>query len=180
MMDRNVTVINDLDGSKIVLINDIRFKGKREEWKAVEKFLKEYIGEFFVIEESSDKVYISSDFPDEFANSESRIRLKGATAKAKANASQGVPELVRFATGKRHSENRKKKHDMDAKYGWYRYDVRFAIPVYSDQTGMIARYNIYKAVMLVRHAEDDHKYLYDFVELKKETSSPPRSEDRTV
>jgi hypothetical protein len=91
-----------------------------------------------------------------------------------------MPELVRFATGKRHSENRKKKHDMDAKYGWYRYDVRFAIPVYSDQTGMIARYNIYKAVMLVRHAEDDHKYLYDFVELKKETSSPPRSEDRTV
>jgi hypothetical protein len=77
MMDRNVTVINDLDGSKIVLINDIRFKGKREEWKAVEKFLKEYIGEFFVIEESSDKVYISSDFPDEFANSESRIRLNG-------------------------------------------------------------------------------------------------------
>ena len=109
-MDRNVNVINDLDGSKIVLINDIRFKGKRQEWKSVEEYLKEYIGEFYIIEETSDKVFISKDFPDEYANSESRIRLKGAAAKAKANASQGIPELVSIATNKRFARNKKEKH----------------------------------------------------------------------
>lgn len=29
-MDRNVNIITDLDGNKIVLINDIRFKAKKK------------------------------------------------------------------------------------------------------------------------------------------------------
>lgn len=174
-MERNVNIINDLDGRKFVLINDIRFKGKREDWKDVEQYLKEYVGEFYEIEETCDKVYISKDFPDEFANSESRIVLKGAVAKAKANASQAIPELIRIATNPKHSDNTKEKHKQDAKYGWYRYDVRFALPVYNDKSGEIERYNIYKSVMLVRHAEDGKKYLYDFLSIKKETSSPLES-----
>lgn len=33
----NVNIITDVDGKKIVLINDIRFKGKRrEEWEEIE------------------------------------------------------------------------------------------------------------------------------------------------
>lgn len=41
-MDRNVNVITELDGKKIVLINDIRFKvKKREDWKDVEEYLEE-------------------------------------------------------------------------------------------------------------------------------------------
>lgn len=178
--ERNVTVATDLDGSRFVLISDVRFKGKREDWKNVEAFLKEYIGEFYEIEETAEKIFISSDFPDEFANSEYRIRLKGAVSKAKANASQAVPELIQIASNRRFSENRKTKHRSDAKLGWYRYDVRFALPVYNDRTGNVERYNIYKAVMLVRHAEDEKKYLYDFLEIKKETSSPLESEDCTV
>ncbi len=174
-MEKNVNIINDLDGRKFVLINDIRFKGKREDWKDVEQYLKEYVGEFYEIEETCDKVYISKDFPDEFANSESRIVLKGAVAKAKANASQAIPELIRIATNPKHSDNTKEKHKQDAKYGWYRYDVRFALPVYNDKSGEIERYNIYKSVMLVRHAEDGKKYLYDFLSIKKETSSPLES-----
>jgi len=174
-MEKNVNIINDLDGRKFVLINDIRFKGKREDWKDVEQYLKEYVGEFYEIEETCEKVYISKDFPDEFANSESRIALKGAAAKAKANASHAIPELIRIATNPKHSDNTKEKHKQDAKYGWYRYDVRFALPVYNDKSGEIERYNIYKSVMLVRHAEDDKKYLYDFLSIKKETSSPLES-----
>ncbi|MBQ9199289.1 MAG: hypothetical protein IJ141_03855 [Lachnospiraceae bacterium] len=174
-MERNVNLIKDLDGTRIVLINDIRFKGKREEWKEVEEYLKEYVGEFYEIEETCDKVFISTDFPDEYTSSESRMKLKGAVAKAKANASQAIPELIQIATNPTYSENVKKKHENDAKYGWYRYDVRFALPVYNDKTGCVERYNIFKAVMLVRHAEDDKKYLYDFLSIKKETSSPLES-----
>ncbi|MBQ3028902.1 MAG: transcriptional regulator, partial [Lachnospiraceae bacterium] len=141
---RNVSVIQEPDGKKVVLINDIRFKGKnREEWNEIEEYLKEYVGEYYEIEENSDIVYIDSDFPDEFANSESRLALKGPVAKAKANASQGIPELIQIATNESFQENTKKKHATDAKYGWYRYDVRFALPVYDDKTGKLARYNIY-------------------------------------
>ena len=36
-MDKKINIISDLDGRKIVVINDIRFKGKRNiEWKEVE------------------------------------------------------------------------------------------------------------------------------------------------
>lgn len=36
-MNRNVNIVTDLDGRKIVLIHDVRFKGKkREDWEAVE------------------------------------------------------------------------------------------------------------------------------------------------
>ena len=49
------------------------------------------------------------------------------------------------------------------------------LPVYNDKSGEIERYNIYKSVMLVRHAEDGKKYLYDFLSIKKETSSPLES-----
>ena len=112
-MDRNINIITDLDGKRFVLINDIRFKGKRNEWKDVEIFLKEYIGEFYEIEETSDKVFISKDFPDEYANSESRIALKGAASKAKANAALAIPELLQIATNRRYSKNMKQKHKKD-------------------------------------------------------------------
>ena len=40
-MERNVTVIRDIDGNKIVMINDIRFKGKRSvNWDDVKEYLK--------------------------------------------------------------------------------------------------------------------------------------------
>lgn len=171
--NRNVNVILDTDGKKIVLINDIRFKGKKkEEWKNVEKYLMEYVGNCYEIEESAEKIYIAADFPDEYANSESRIALKGPVSKAKANATQGIPELVQIATNQSYSENEKKKHSKDAKFGWYRYDVRFALPVYDDKNNKLIRYNIFSAKMLVRHAEDGKKYLYDFLRIKKETGSP--------
>ena len=42
---RNVSVIQDVDGNNIVIINDIRFKGKRSvDWKDVREYLKEYVG----------------------------------------------------------------------------------------------------------------------------------------
>lgn len=37
-------------------------------------------------------------------------------------------------------ETKKEKHDKDAKHGWYRYDVRFAIPVYEND--VLIRYNV--------------------------------------
>ena len=65
-------------------------------------------------------------------------------------------------------ENRKAKHGRDAKNGWYRYDTRFALPVYGDD-GNIERYNIFRGRLLIRHASSGKKYLYDILEIKKET-----------
>ena len=172
VVPKNVNVICDVDGKKVVLINDIRFKSRRtNNWVEIEEYLKEYIGNYFEIAESAEKVYIGTDFPDEFAHSNDTIALKGANVKAKANMITAVGELIQIATNKMEYPDYNLKHKSKAKYGWYRYDTRFGIPVY-DENGELLRYNIFSARMLVRCDADGKLYLYDFVRTKKETSSP--------
>lgn len=166
-------IIKMYGGKKVVIVDNIIFRAKkREDWKNVEKYLKKYIGLKYEVLETGDVIYISSDFPDEYANSESRIALKGALAKAKANAALVLPELLMIADNPNYEENTKEKHRLNAMKGWFRYDTRFAIPVHDDISGNIVRYNVYKAKILVRCASDGKKYLYDIISIKKETSSP--------
>ena len=142
-MQRKVNVVEDLDGNKIVVIHDIRFKGRQAiEWNDVEKYLKQYVGESHIIESTNDMVYIGVDLPEEYAHSNYTNTLKGA------------------------------------KYGWYSYVTRFALPVYGEN-GDIERYNVFRAILLVRHAEDKRLYLYDIMKIKKETSTHFQSEDLT-
>ena len=178
-MERKVSIVEDLDGNKIAFIHDIRFKGKRAvEWADVESYLKRYVGEMYIIEDTKDLVYIGSDLPDEYTHSNYTSILKGGNAKAKANVVQGLPEIIKIAGGKEYEENRKKKHSKDAKYGWYSFVTRFALPVYGEN-GEIERYNVFRAIMLVRHAEDNKLYLYDIIKIKKETSNLFQSRDLT-
>lgn len=82
-MERNVTVIKDADGN----------------WDDVKAYLKEYVGEFYTIAETEDVVFIGNDLPDEYTGSRYTYKLKGTAAKAKANAAQGIPELLEIAVG---------------------------------------------------------------------------------
>ena len=172
---RNVSVIKDADGNNIVMINDILFKGKQSiNWEEVEIYLKRYVSEFYNIAEDDEIIYIGTELPNEYAGSIYTKKLKGANAKAKANAVQGLPEMIEIASNGVFEENRKDKHGRDAKNGWYRYDSRFALPVYDDK-GELERYNVFHASMLVRHSNDGKLYLYDVIDIKKETSTPLES-----
>ena len=171
-MERNTSIIQDANGNRIVVIKDIRFKGRQNiDWHEVEQYLKQYVGEFIEIAESKDIIYIGNDFPDEYTGSNYTAKLKGALAKAKANAAQGIPEMVENAKNKRFRDNLAEKHDKNARFGWYRYDSRFAIPVLDDD-GRVLRYNVFHAELVIRHAEDKKLYLYDIMNIKKETSTP--------
>lgn len=63
-------------------------------------------------------------------------------------------------------ENKNQKHNLDAKYGWYRYDSRFAIAIYNNDNE-VERYNVYKVRMIIRCDADGKKYLYDMINIKK-------------
>ncbi|MBQ1959585.1 MAG: hypothetical protein II354_04060, partial [Firmicutes bacterium] len=139
-MKRNVNVVTDLNGKKLVLVNDILFYGKQHiPWKDVENYVKQYINEFFIVAEQGDCIYIGKELPGEYVWSEYTKKLRGMIAKAKANAAQGIPEMIEISDGKRYKENLDKKHKTEAKYGWYRYDTRFALPIY-DNAGEVIRY----------------------------------------
>ena len=63
-MNNNISIITDPDGKKLVLINDVKFKSRRTlNWTTVEEVLKEYIGKYFEIQETAERVYIGPDFP---------------------------------------------------------------------------------------------------------------------
>ena len=81
-----------------------------------------------------------------------------------------INHALQTAVGKHFRDNCEHKHKRDAKNGWYRYDSRFALPIYDDK-GELERYNVFHASMLVRHSNDGKLYLYDVIDIKKETSN---------
>lgn len=167
-MEENNNVVEEIDGKNVVFIRDIRFKGRQNiEWEEVEQYLKKYIKTHYEVLETSDVIYIGVNFPEELKGSLDTQKLYGGNAKGKANATQEIPLLLKYATNKRWKENFGAKHNADAKYGWYRYTSRFALPIYNNDNELV-KYNIYRIEMLVRHASDNKKYLYDMVNIKKE------------
>lgn len=99
--------------------------------------------------------------------------LKGARAKAKANAVQGLREMIEISENKMFSENRKEKHIGKAGKGWYYYATRFAVPLYFNQK-KTKDYSVYSACLVINHASNGNKYLYDLIDIKKEASNPLR------
>lgn len=49
--------------------------------------------------------------------------------------------------------------------------MNFVVPICDDGSN-VNRYNVYKARLLVNHASNGKKYLYDILGIKKETSKP--------
>lgn len=174
-MEKNIVVIKDANGNNIVMINSIRFKGKRSvNWDDVKRYLRNFVGGVYQIMDTKESIYVGADLPNEYTGSNHTYSLKGTVAKAKANTSQGIPELIKIAVGKHYRENNAEKHNRNAKHGWYRYDSRFALPVYGSD-GKVERYNVFRASLLIRHDENEKMYLYDIIDIKKETSNPLES-----
>lgn len=110
--------------------------------------------------EAGEEIYIGSDFPDEYKGSEDTIKTRGPYARAKANAVQGIEELITIARKTSESENFKDKNSQKAKYGWYRYLTRFALPVVNEGN-TITHYNVYLAMLIVRKDYRKKMHLYD-------------------
>lgn len=167
-MYENIKIVNK-EGIKVVEIEKIKFKGKRKiDWDGVEQYLKQFIGRSYKIDETDDMVYIGSDFPDEYAHSTYSAKTYGTIGKAKANASQAIPELIQIATDVSYRKNLNAKHDSNALLGWYRCTVHFTLPITDDKGNVIGK-NLYRGRMLLRCNKDHKLYLYDIIDIKKET-----------
>ena len=172
MEHKEIVVALDQKGHKIVVINNIIFHGKKNiYWNKVKQYLMRYIGEIIEVADTGELINIDNDFPDEFKGSEDTKRVRGSNAKAKANVVQAIREIVYIARKVKKMENQKSKSAKKARYGWYRYLTRFAIPVMLEKS-IVSYYNVYLATLIVRKAEDKELYLYDVINIKKEASTP--------
>ena len=138
-----------------------------------------YVGQKYQIDETDDLIYIGSDFPDEYANSNYSARAHGTIGKAKANASQVIPELIKIATNITYKENSDDKHSKNAKFGWCRCTVRFTLPTCDDKGSVIGK-NAFQGRMIIRFDEDGKKYLYDIIVIKKRNVVPRMSKSCTA
>ncbi len=152
-----------------VEVKNIIFKNKQNiPWNDVEVFLKGFIGIDVTVKKYGDIIHIPGNFPDEYTESRYTKKLRGALAKAKANAAQVIADMLENADNRRWIENKDSKHDKEANGGWYRYDVGFTIPV--ENNGNESQ-NRYYATAVVR-IKDGRLYLYDIINIKKEASTP--------
>ena len=167
-----LVVGQDRAGNKIVLISDIIFTNKQNiDWDEVEAYLERYVGKIVEITESKDVIYLGKDFPNEFAGSKYTRQARGVRAKAKANAVQGILEMIKNAKNKTFRDNHKTKHSSDAGSGWYYYTTRFALPIYNNEV-KTDEYNVYTGCLVVNCTLNGKMYLYDLVDIKKEASNP--------
>ena len=60
-----------------------------------------------------------------------------------------------------------------------KYEISSPIDTMKFKGNDIERYNVFREIILVRHAEDNKLYLYDIIKIKKETSNLFQSEDFT-
>ena len=156
----------------MVVLPEVIFWNKQDiEWDKVKNYLERYVDEVVEIMDTNDLVYIGNRFPDEYSGSNYTRKMRGARAKAKANAVQGIRKIVAIAKEKKFRENHKVKHMKDAKQGWYYYLTRFALPVY-DNNKKTDIYNVYSACVVINKAANGKLYLYDIVDIKKEASNP--------
>ena len=170
MTKEKVRFALDKKGRKVVVINEILFYGRKSmPWDKVEEYLKKYIGQIVEVKDTGEIIHISADFPDEYVGSKDTMTAKGGNVKAKANAVQGVKAMINISRKTSETPNHKKRSRKKAKYGWFRYLTRFAIPVMNEKN-IIERYNIYLATVIVRKSKSGKLYLYDFVNVKKEDS----------
>lgn len=164
-----IKIIKDTEGKKIVEITTIKFSGKRKiDWKGVEEYLKKFIGENYIIEDTDEFVYIGSEFPEEYAHSMNSIRTLGTLGKAKANAAQAIPELIKTVSNLSFRPNLKEKHSIDAFNGWYRGTVRFTLPITDEKQNIIGK-NHFRGRMIIRRNKRGKMFLYDIIDIKKET-----------
>lgn len=152
------------DGKPVVVVTDNIFDGHSGE-KSVDviyKYLKGHIGEVYPLIESGQKVYIGKDLPGEYTRSKYTQHSSKQIKNIKNQAAQNLGEMVEIAANRRWEKNKKKKHEHDAKYGFYKYRTRFAIKNGSNV------YEVYNSTIVIRNSENGKKYLYDIIKIKRD------------
>lgn len=165
----SVRMVND---KPVVWLEDSGLSIKQlRDYKTVAAYIKEHIGEVYKIIESGQSVYLGNDLPSEYTHSKYSSKLKQRDRSlllSKNRAVSGLGEMIEIATNRRW-EKTKHSHNKDAKLGMYRYDTKFAFSVTgTDGTPVVKAFD---AELIIRNASDGKKYLYDVINIKRDTAT---------
>lgn len=110
--------------------------------------------------ESSYNILIDKKTANEFIYSKYTKNQSYNIKRVKYKLSKYLKELIENGKDKIFDKNRKEKHILDAKYGFYKYKITFSIVENNIES-------IYIAIVLIRNSYDEKKYLYDILDIKR-------------
>jgi hypothetical protein len=160
------------NGTQVVMLENDIFNENKENKKPhqfIANYIAENIGEFYKITESGQRVYIGEELPNEYTQSEYTKQLLKRNKKilnAKNQSVQSLGEIIEIATERSWDKNRKLKHNTGAKYGFYKYSSKIALPKYDSQRKIIGS-NLFDIELVIRNDANGRKYLYDIQKIEK-------------
>lgn len=159
-------IVEDEGGNSLVLVEN-QLKTKEDIRKAVIQYIRNLAESKakYTLFSDNNLVYIGNKLPTEYTYSVSSKRLRSKDRpgfNAKMQAIQNIGEIIEISQLTHWRKNAKEKHAHDAKYGWYYADTRFGV---KDESG---KYKMYSAELVIRHGEDNRRYLYDVQKIKQQ------------
>ena len=124
------------------------------------KNIKNQKGVSYKITETNNNVFIDKKTAYEFVYSKSSVLNNKQQKLIKSKLSKYLKEVINNSNDRKFVNYKKKKHIKDAKYGFYKYKITFSILNKGVE-------NFYEAIVLIRNSEDNKKYLYDILNIKK-------------
>ena len=122
--------------------------------------LSKKIGESYTLIESGQKINIDKDFTEEYIYSKSAISLTTNRKIIKFKIIENLKEIIENSHSRLYSNDKKEKHKIDAKYGFYKYKINFSIIINKKE-------ELYEGIVLIRNDANKKKYLYDILGIKK-------------
>ena len=110
--------------------------------------------------ESSYNILIDKKTANEFIYSKYTKNQANNIKFVKYKISKYLKELIENGKDKMFDKNKKEKHILDAKYGFYKYKITFSIVEKNIES-------IYEAIIPIRNSYDEKKYLYDILKIKR-------------
>ena len=156
--------------NKVVMLEEDIFEGKTgKPHNIIADYIAENIGKHYKIIESGQSVYIGEDLPKEFTQSKYTtefLKKRKKLKNAKDQSIQNLGEIIEIATDRKWEKSTKEKHKTDAKYGFYKYTSRVALPKFDSEKNVVGSH-LYEIELVIRNDADGRKYLYDIQNIVK-------------
>ncbi len=158
--EKDIIYNNDGTFNRVRISENIFVNISKDELnKNMISFLNKKIGTYITHIESGQKIYIGEDLPGEYTYSRSSQSLTIYKKYIKAIIINYLDDIIKYSYNRNYEANYKIKHLIDAKFGFYRYKIKFSINLNEKE-------EFFEAVVLLRNDADKKKYLYNILGIK--------------
>lgn len=154
------------------IVNIVKTLYGKVDWTEVRDKLLKLVKIVVTIKENNAKVKFDKKFIKEFSASKYTQSANRKVKNIKANLVDNIVELVENSGHISIEVNNKNKHKTDSGYRWEKYKCLFRFNSLDERGNNISI--LYSCCIVIRCPNFNEKYIYDIVDIKKETNQSQR------